>query len=155
MLTERSVETGFEEFAKGAESKLREALSATLGSERGREATADVLAYAWEHWERVGSMDNPTGYLYVLGRNRGRKASRSRFVTLLPVDPARIPWVEPRLVGYLEGLPARQRTVVVLLYCFEWTMSEVAELLGLSKSTIQRHAERGLSKLRRQMGVEG
>jgi DNA-directed RNA polymerase specialized sigma24 family protein len=99
-------------------------------------------------------MDNPTGYLYVLGRNRGRKASRSRFVTLLPVDPARIPWVEPRLVGYLEGLPARQRTVVVLLYCFEWTMSEVAELLDLSKSTIQRHAERGLSKLRRQMGVE-
>jgi DNA-directed RNA polymerase specialized sigma24 family protein len=33
-------------------------------------------------------------------------------------------------------------------------MSEVAELLSVSKSTIQNHAERGLQKLRNELGVE-
>jgi RNA polymerase sigma factor (sigma-70 family) len=58
------------------------------------------------------------------------------------------------LVGALEELPERQRVVVMLLYCFEWSMGETATLLSLSKSTIQSHAERGLAKLRRRLGVE-
>ena len=154
MLTDRAVGAAFEVFVKETETRLREALSASLGSERGREATAEALSYAWEHWHRIRAMDNPTGYLYVLGRDRGRKSARSRTVALLPADPARIPWVEPGLVGALEELPERQRTVVMLLYCFEWTMGETATLLGLSKSTVQSHAERGLAKLRRRLGVE-
>lgn len=154
MLTDRAVGGAFEIFVKEIEPRLREALSASLGSDRGRESTAEALAYAWEHWGRIREMDNPTGYLYVLGRDRGRKAARQRVVNLLPVEPARIPWVEPDLVGALEGLPERQRVVVMLLYCFEWTMGETAQLLGLSKSTVQSHAERGLTKLRHRLGVE-
>jgi RNA polymerase sigma-70 factor (ECF subfamily) len=154
MLTDRSVDTSFEEFFVECEPRLREALSACLGSERGRDATADALAYAWEHWDRVREMENPAGYLYVVGRDKGRKQIRSHRVTLLPTGQSRLPDVEPRLIGYLEKMPERQRTVVVLLYCFEWTMSEAAEVLGLSKSTIQRHAERGLARLRIEMGVE-
>lgn len=154
MLTIKAVGSAFEIFVADVEPRIREALSASLGSQRGRDATADALAYAWENWERVREMDNPAGYLYVVGRDRGRKQVRSRHVTLLPVGQSRLPEVEPKLIGYLERLPERQRIVVVLLYCFEWTMSEVAEVLGLSKSTIQRHAERGLASLRIQMGVE-
>lgn len=154
MLTGQSTESGFEVFVKDAEPRLREALSAALGSDRGREATADALAYAWEHWERVSGMDNPVGYLYVLGRNRGRKALRRKTVTLLPVDSSGMPWVEPGLVDALGALPERQRVVVMLIHCFEWTMSEAADLLGVSKSTVQSHAERGLAKLRRRLGVE-
>jgi DNA-directed RNA polymerase specialized sigma24 family protein len=41
----------------------------------------------------------------------------------------------------------------MLVYCFDWTMSETAELLGMGKSTVQTHAERGLSKLRARLGV--
>ncbi len=154
MLTDRYVGGAFEVFVGEVEPRLREALSACLGSDRGREATADALAYAWEHWERVREMDNAPGYLYVLGRDRGRKASRSRKVTLLPVGQGRIPWIEPGLPGALAGLPERQRVVVMLLYCFEWTMTEVAGVLGISKSTVQSYAERGLTRLRSEMGVE-
>ena len=154
MLTDRSVGGAFEVFVKEIEPRLREALSAALGSDRGREATAEALAYAWEHWDRVREMDNPAGYLYVLGRDRGRKASRTRVVHLLQIDPGRIPWVEPGLPAALARLPDRQRVVVMLLYCFDWTMSEVARLLDLSKSTVQSHAERGLARLRAEMGVE-
>jgi DNA-directed RNA polymerase specialized sigma24 family protein len=145
---------GFDDFVERAEPRLREALSAALGSDAGRDATAVALAHAWERWERVRGMGNPVGYLYVVGRNSGRRQARRRRVVLLPVVADRTPWVEPGLADALAELPGQQRVVVVLLHCFEWTMSEVAYLLGVSKSTVQRHAERGLARLRTRMGVK-
>jgi DNA-directed RNA polymerase specialized sigma24 family protein len=40
----------------------------------------------------------------------------------------------------------------VLIHCFQWTQSEVGELLGLSKATIPNHLERGMGGLRREIG---
>lgn len=150
--TEPEAET-FDEFVERAEPRLREALTATLGSEAGRDATADALAYGWEHWSRVSGMENPAGYLYTVGRNNYRRSFRRRKTVLMEVDPERTPWVEPDLPDALAALPDQQRIVVVLLHCFEWTMSEVAELLEVSKSTVQSHAARGITRLRSRMGV--
>lgn len=143
----------FEEFARQIEPRLRDSLSATLGTDLGREATAEALAYAWEHWTKVSAMDNPAGYLYVVGRDRGRRLRPRRRVALMPADPVRTPWVEPGLPDALSRLSEQQRVAVMLLHCFEWTMSEVAELLGVSKSTVQSHSERGMARLRSRMGV--
>ena len=143
----------FDGFVRSFEPRLREALSAALGSDLGREATAEALAYAWEQWPRVREMDNPAGYVFAVGRDKGRKLIRRRPVALLPVDPQRTPWVEPALPSALGRLPHQQRVVVMLLHSFEWTMSEVAELLGVSKSTVQSYSERGLARLREEMGV--
>ena len=153
VVTESTTTESFDGFVRRVETRLREALSATLGSQVGREAAADALAYAWEHWDRVRDMENPAGYLYVVGRDRGRKAVARGTPVLLSVDPARTPWVEPGLPGALADLPDNQRIVVMLLHCFQWTMSEVAELLDVSKSTVQTHADRGMAKLRSKMGV--
>lgn len=150
--TEPEAET-FDAFVERAEPRLREALTATLGSEAGREATADALAYGWEHWARVGRLENPAGYLYAVGRSNQRRRFRRRRTVLMEVDPERTPWVEPELPAALAALPDQQRIVVVLLHCFEWTMSEVTDLLGVSKSTVQSHAERGIERLRSKMGV--
>jgi DNA-directed RNA polymerase specialized sigma24 family protein len=98
-------------------------------------------------------MANPAGYLYVRGRDHGRRGRRRPPVALMPADDTRTPWVEPGLGDALVGLPVQQRVVVTLLSCFEWTMSKVAELLGVSKSTVQTHADRGLTQLRDRMGV--
>jgi RNA polymerase sigma factor (sigma-70 family) len=144
--------SGFESFVRATEPRLREALSAALGSDVGREATAEALAYAWEHWDRLCTMENPAGYLYVLGRRHGRRTLRRR-VALVPVDAAHTPWIEPGLPAALASLSEQQRVVVMLVHCFEWTLGEVAELLGLSKSTVQSHAERGLDRLRNRLGV--
>lgn len=154
MLPDEVTVDAFERFATEVEPRLRAALSATLGSDTGREATAEAIAYAWEHWSRVAAMDNPAGYLFVVGRDRGRRMQRRRrTVTLMPVDTERTPWVEPGLPDALARLPEQQRVVVMLLHCFEWTMTEVADLLGISKSTVQTHADRGLARLRTRMGV--
>lgn len=59
--------TGFEELFARSERPIRFALSARFGFEVGREATADAMTYAWEHWGRVAAMDNPAGYVYRVG----------------------------------------------------------------------------------------
>jgi RNA polymerase sigma factor (sigma-70 family) len=144
----------FRSFVAENESRLRQGLSAALGHQVGLEATAEALGYAWENWDRIGSMGNRVGYLYVVGRDRGRKSLIRKRPVFYPVDDARLPWVEPSLPSALERLPDRQREVVVLLHCYQWTMSEVAGLLDISKSTVQNHAERGMASLRNSIGVE-
>lgn len=144
----------FEAFFSKAEPRLRQAMSSAFGPEVGREAALDALSYGWEHWDRVRQMANPTGYLFVVARDRQRKKARRRQPVGLPhVNHERTPLVEPGLPAALSVLPEQQRTVVMLLHCFEWTMSEVAELLGLSKSSVQTHAERGMSQLRARIGA--
>ena len=144
----------FRSFVTENEPRLRQALSATLGTQVGVDATAEAFGWAWENWDRVELMVNPVGYLYTVGRDRGRKSLMQRRPLFHPVDSARLPWVEPLLPSALERLPDRQREVVVLLHCFQWTMSEVAQLLAVSKSTVQNHAERGMASLRNSIGVE-
>jgi DNA-directed RNA polymerase specialized sigma24 family protein len=154
LLPDRTKVDGFVEFVETNERRLRHALTAALGFEAGRDAAAEALAYGWEHWDRVVVMANPVGYLYTVGRSRGRKLlSRTR-----PVFPAipddRTPWVEPGLPRALAALPDKERVVVVLLHVYGWHMSEVAETLGVAKSTVQTHAERGMRNLRHRLGVE-
>ena len=144
----------FTEFVKETEPRLRHVLSAVFGTDLGKEMTAESLAYGWEHWERVQAMDNPPGYLFIVGRDRGRRLIARNRPVLMPVHGQRLPWVEPRLAEALAQLPERQRVVVMLLQCFQWSMSEVAELLDMSKSTVHTHSRRGLERLRKHLGVE-
>jgi DNA-directed RNA polymerase specialized sigma24 family protein len=121
--------------------------------ETGREAAAEALAYGWEHWERIRDMENSVGYLYVVGRDRGRNMSRNRRVVFPDVIEDRTPWVEPGLPQALAALSEKERVVVLLVHAYGWAMSEVAELLEVTKSTVQTHSERGVNKLRRKLGV--
>jgi DNA-directed RNA polymerase specialized sigma24 family protein len=123
---------------------------AATGPERGRDATAEALAYGWEHWARVRRMANPLGYLYRVGQSRSRSRKR-RVLTGRPNETD--VWVEPRLLGALAGLSQRQRVVTILVHGFGWTMSEVAELTGVSLTTVQNHLERGLAALRSALEV--
>lgn len=142
----------FVEWATVAEPRLRQALTASLGLQTAVDVTAEALAFAWERWAEVAAKDNPTGYVYGAARNFGRRASRAPAV-FVDVPQDRQPLVEPGLPAALAGLSENQRIVVTLLHGYQWTMSEVAHLLGVSKSTVQVHANRGLNALQEQLGV--
>jgi DNA-directed RNA polymerase specialized sigma24 family protein len=143
-------EGAFGAFFEDAEPRLRRALIAAYGPDRGREATAEALAYAWQHWERVRAMANPVGYLFRVGQSKGRRRLRPAFP---PVDSTTLPWVEPGLPGALERLSRRERIVVVLVEAYSWTQREVAEVTGLSASSVQTYLARALAKLRADLGV--
>jgi RNA polymerase sigma factor (sigma-70 family) len=144
-------EDRFRTFASEAESRLHSAFIAVYGHEKGREATAEALAYAWEHWARVSSMGNPVGYLYRVGQSRVRRR-RTPVVFVRPAESET--FVEPELPNALASLPERQRVVVVLVHGEGWMLREVAELLGISVPTVQKHAERGIASLRRALKVD-
>jgi RNA polymerase sigma-70 factor (ECF subfamily) len=145
------VTTGFEAFFAVAEPRLRRALVARYGHHRGREATADALAWGFEHWDRLRAMENPAGYLYRVGCTKARGRRRVLFdAGPTPGDPE----VEPGLTAALVRLSANQRTAVVLVKGFGWELHEVAELTGSSVSTVNTHVRRGLAKLRADLGVE-
>jgi RNA polymerase sigma factor (sigma-70 family) len=135
----------FHSFMGQAEPRLRRALVAAYGNERGREATAEALAYAWEHWEHVRTMSNATGYLYRVGQSKTRERQRHPLFTRPEHSE---PWFEPALAPALEKLSEGQRTAVVLVHGFGWTLREVAECTDVKVTSVQNHLDRGLKKLR-------
>jgi DNA-directed RNA polymerase specialized sigma24 family protein len=155
-LSNESLVDSFTEWAERVEPRLRHALTASFGSQLGKDAAADALVHAWLHWDAVRVSDNRLGYVYGVGRNMARHSARRRArrrPLFLPVVVQRLPDVEPGLPAAIAGLPERQRVVITLVYGYEWTLSEVAELLGATKTTVQNHAERGLARLRKSLGV--
>lgn len=151
MLRDKTDVGSFTEFVEQVEPRLRNALIPMLGLDTSREATAEALAYGWEHWDRVREMDNPAGYLYRVALTASRRVEEST-VTLPQVSSGEPPWVEPGLPDALLGLSDRQRTTVWLVHGLGWQQTEVAELLGVSPETVRTHAARGLAKLRAALG---
>ncbi len=167
----------FDDFFTTAEPLLRRALVGGFGPDVGREATSEALTYGWTNWGRVAGLDNPTGYLYRVGERWAlryldqpprhlqqprclpdsdtRPQARPSGAGSSPVaDDAGAPSsIEPGLTAALETLSLRQRQVVVLVASFGLSHSEAADLLGISRSSIQNHVERGMKKLRTSLGV--
>lgn len=148
--------SSFEEFFVRAERPIRYALCARYGFETGREAAAEALAYAWEHWDRLSEMTNPTGYVYRVGHRLALRMARRRDAATPVAEPSTddTQTFEPKLEPALTGLSHRQRQAVVLVHALGMTQIEAGALLGISASSIQRHLERGLTALRRELGVE-
>lgn len=142
----------FEAFVREVEPRLRRALVAAYGFEDGRDATAEALAYAWEHWDRVHVMANAPGYLFrVAQTRRPRLRRRALFDTSGWADHP----FEPGLPRALARLTRRQRLAVVLVHGYGYTLHEVADLAGIRPTTVQNHAGRGLARLRDALGVTG
>jgi RNA polymerase sigma-70 factor (ECF subfamily) len=152
MVDRDTMADAFTDFVQEIEPRLRQALCAAFGGDLGRDATAQALAYGWEHWNRVQNMENPAGYLWGVGRNHARRQRHPRPVFPdVPIDAS--PWVEPGLPIAMAQLSEKQRVIVMLIHGLEWTYSEVASLLGVSKSTVQSQADRGMAKLRKHVGA--
>lgn len=146
------MDRSFEVFVTESESRLRHALVARYGPEVGREVTAEALAYGWERWDRIGGMKNPVGYLFRVGQSRARRYRLPK--PLFPAAPAGHDYeFEPGLTNALTGLSDRQRMVVVLVHSYGWSLTEVAGLLDVGLTTVQKHEERGLLKLRKALEV--
>jgi DNA-directed RNA polymerase specialized sigma24 family protein len=151
-----SAEASFTSFVERVGRPLRQALIAAYGPDVGVDVAADALAYAWEHWDRVSAMGNPAGYLYRVGQSSAR---RGIFRRPPAYERPRLPdgsvWVEPELEGAMAALSRQQRAAITLVHGYGWKITEVAELWGVAFSTVRAHLDRGMSKLRARLGVDG
>ncbi|MEM7342339.1 MAG: sigma-70 family RNA polymerase sigma factor [Actinomycetota bacterium] len=148
----------FDAFVRDRGRHLTRALVAAYGPTDGAEAAQSALCYAWEHWARVESMSNPSGYLYRVGQTAARDLRRQR----RPIGHGRIADLaasgdvvfEPGLVDALVALTESQRIAVVLVHGHGYRLIEVAAVLDVSVSTLRNHLRRGLDKLRVSLGAE-
>jgi RNA polymerase sigma factor (sigma-70 family) len=131
--------------------RIQHSLVAAFGREAGVDAAAEAMAYGWEHWDRIASMTNPAGYLYTVGRDRALSMKRHRVVVGATSEQHGSPWVEPGLAAAMGDLSERQRVAVILVHGGEWTISEVADFLKISRGSVKRHVDRGMEKLRRRL----
>ena len=140
----------FEEFVRDAEPRLHRALLGAVGVDRVDDAVAEALAWAYEHQDELTAMTNPVGYLYRVGASKVRRRKQLR---LFRQASATIPEVEPSLLPALIKLPGTQRTAVWLAHGCGWSHAEIGEVMAISSSTVATHVNRGLRRLRQEMGV--
>lgn len=154
-MTAPSREERFTALCAAVEPRLRRALVAAYGPELGAEATADALAWAWEHDDRLAAMANPAGYLWRVGQTSVRRTTRQRRpIAWEPPAPADDgPTIEPSLLAGLERLSPRQRTAVLLVHGHGYSLSEAAAAMDCRVGTLRNHIDRGLTALRTHLGV--
>ena len=149
--------TNFDTFITDARLTLRRALVARYGPEVGTEVAADAIAYAWQHWDRLQTMPNATGYLYRVAQSAAKRQHRwQRAITLPAERPQRDvagdsdvdPLTSAALPAALARLKPDERVAVVLVHGYSWSYQEVADLLDVPVSTIRNHVHRGLVRLR-------
>ena len=148
----------FDEFARRELPGLLR-LAGVLAGDRGiaEDVVQEVLLRVSRRWDGIASTDVPVAYVrrmvvneYVSWRRKwGRIVPRAEIV-----DERREPDHADRhadrddLNRRLDGLPPRQRTVLVLRYYEGLSDEAVAELLGCSTGTVRSHASRALATLR-------
>jgi len=123
---------------------------------------SDVLARAYERWNRIGLMAEPNAYVrrmivndYVSWHRRlARTAPRADVepVGVLP-DAAAEHAARDAMIQLLAQLPRRQRTAVVLRYYLGLPDADIAHHLGCREGTVRSLISRALAALRIDVGL--
>jgi RNA polymerase sigma-70 factor, ECF subfamily len=130
---------------------------------RDRYEAEDVMQEAflkvWEHWDRVGNMDDPAGYLYRTALNLYRKRIRraslvlKRAMHLAPRgDELREIETRDAVVRALAALTPRQRQSIVLVDLLDFSSEAAGRLMGVKAATVRVLVSQGRAALKRNVG---
>ncbi len=148
---------GFAEFitARGA-SLSRTAYLLTGDHHRAEDLLQAALVRTAPHWRRVAQGGNPEGYVRRVMINEQTSWWRRKRPSPAPVPEVADAADEPAqaaervtMAAALASLPPRQRAVVVLRYYHDYSVDEVAEVLGCSPGTVKSQSHDALKRLRR------
>jgi RNA polymerase sigma-70 factor (sigma-E family) len=144
---------------------VRLAWHLTSDRDDAEDIAADVLAAAWERYER-GEIDDLRRYLMRAVANRSKSWLRRRYVRrrvhgTASGDDRGIRWYAEDVADRdemwtaLHQLPSRQRVTVVLRYYEGLSVAETARVLGVREGTVKSNTARGLAKLEELLSAEG
>ena len=146
----------FEAFFEAERVRLQRAIYLLTGNaEEAEEVLQESFIALWERWDRVGSMEDPTGYLYRTALNRYR--SRLRRVgraARLAIGQAHgrdgFAEAEDRveIARALAALSPRRREAIVLTELLEYGSAEAGRLMGVADATVRRLAQDARADLR-------
>ena len=148
-------EVGFADFFRGEYETLLRAMYLLSGDRfEAEELAQGAFAKAWERWDRVRSMDNPSGYLYRTAVNARRSALRRvgvtarRTLSLQESDPISESDDRDRIRRALATLPANQREAIVLVEWLGLSDVEAGQALGVSAGAVRVRISRARASLR-------
>lgn len=121
-----------------------------------REVTAEAFSRAYERWDDVGRMANPSGWTYVVALNLVRRRWRWRrrengdlTRTREVAPPLEISEMRVDVLCAVQSLSRRARIAVALRYFAGLSEAEVAEAMGVAPGT----ASATLSVARRRLAL--
>ena len=150
----------FEEFFQTEFGDVFRAIWVITGNRYEAEEIVQGAFYrTWERWDRVSTVENPTGYVYRAAvniyRSRYRRAIRAAKLAtrLLPSDGG-LGAIEDSdsAARLLSNLSPRERAVLVLTDMLTFTTEETAAILKRKPSTVRVQRSRAHARLRTSMG---
>jgi RNA polymerase sigma-70 factor (ECF subfamily) len=146
-------------FETEARTLYRRLCVVTGNSAEAEEIMQDAFLALWERWDRVGTLQDPTGYLYRTAMNVFRKRSRRAALSIrrelaLAPDIAAFTEIDEQqdVLAALAELTPRQRAALVLTDVMDYSSEEAGRALGVTAGTVRGLASRARETLRRQMG---
>jgi RNA polymerase sigma-70 factor (ECF subfamily) len=142
----------FVDFYEQSRDRIGRALALTLGDVHlATEAVDEAMARAYQRWDRVGTFDNPGGWVYRVALNWATSViRRRRRAPQPPVErgPSDVgPITEPTVAAALRELPAKQRAVVVCRFYLGLSEAETADALDTRPGTVKSRLHRALRHL--------
>lgn len=147
----------FESFYRNRWSEIHRAVSVGISdSDLGREAVDEAMVRAYERWDDVSEMSNPSGWVYRVAMNWARSRLRRRSLLPWTKRPVGVTHdtqdlVDPSIVAALRQLPLLQREVVVARLLLDMSETDTAEALGVPRGTVKSRLSRALTKLRKDL----
>lgn len=139
-----------ESFDAFFEREHRDLFGALYVVTRDRHEAEDLMQEAflklWERWDRVGTLEDPTGYLYRTAMNafrmryrRAGVAARRALQFVAPRQHDPLAEVEERddMDRVLRQLTPRQRAALVLTELLGYSTDDAGRLLGVKAVTIR------------------
>lgn len=158
--TER-VET-FEEFFHANYERLLRAMYLATGDRHEAEDLAqDVMARAYERWDRIRETRDPVGYVFRVALNRRRSLLRRLAVAVRKsprpdadrsIDPMSSVDDRDAIRRALEALPNNQRETLVLCDWLGMTDAQAGHVLRISAGAVRTRLHRARTTMRESLG---
>lgn len=144
----------FDELFAAHYARLVRSLSVAFDAESAADAVQEAFIAADRRWRKVGSYDDPAGWVRRVAMNRLLNRRRDRRGRAEILDGVRVHRVEDLSAELLDlraavaQLPPSMRLTICLHYLGGFSVAEIAVDLGVAVGTVKSNLHDGRTKLR-------
>jgi len=150
----------FEEFYEATFRRVYTALClVTANRHEAEEVAQEAFVRVFERWDRVGMLEDPTGYLFRVAmnvfRSRFRRASlalrRELFLAPAATDDLAAIETHDAVLRLLSGLAPKQRAAILLTAILDYSAEEAGRMLGLRPSSVRSITTRARARMKQKV----
>ncbi len=158
-------------FNEESDALFRFSYSRTSDRDVARDLTQETFCRLWKKMAEEGSVPNPRAFLYVVARHliidwyRKHKSASLEALSensdqpFEPRDDAQEESIETssdvaRALAFLERLGPSYRDIMYMRFVEDLPPRDIAETLGLSVNAVSVRISKGLTELRKIMGIK-